>query len=75
MSAPPIIATVKNEAQTSLNEIESKKLLKQAGINALETKLASFAEQHPKVKEIDPNPIYTYNDDAIAIDTRIILES
>lgn len=45
MSIRHIIETVKNEERTALNEIESKELLKQAGINVLETRLATSKQE------------------------------
>jgi acyl-CoA synthetase (NDP forming) len=36
--------------------------------------LSQFVMAHPKIKEIDLNPIFAYPDGAVAVDARVILE-
>jgi acetyl-CoA synthetase (ADP-forming) len=38
-------------------------------------KLSKFVEENPKIKELEMNPIVAYQDGAIAVDARIILEN
>ncbi len=73
----------KKDAAEMIREIKGYPLLagyrgqKPVDVSKLEEfilKLSSFAEQHPEVKEIDLNPIYAYDDGAVAVDARIILE-
>ena len=51
VSTRHIIETVRSEARTSLNEIESKELLKQAGINVLDTRLATSKQEAIKISK------------------------
>jgi len=47
-----------------------------ADLEALERillQLSAFAEEHPEVEEMDLNPIFAYEDDAVAVDARIVL--
>jgi acyl-CoA synthetase (NDP forming) len=47
-----------------------------ADVGALEQlllKLSSFIEAHPKVAEIDLNPVFAYAKGAVAVDARIVL--
>ena len=37
-------------------------------------KVSDFVELNPEVKELDLNPIFAYNDGAVAVDARVILE-
>jgi acyl-CoA synthetase (NDP forming) len=37
-------------------------------------KISSFVDSHPEIKELDLNPIFAYQDGAIAVDARVILE-
>ena len=45
MTTRQIIEKIRSEARASLNEIESKELLKQAGINVLDTRLATSKQE------------------------------
>jgi len=38
------------------------------------TKVSELAQNHPKIKEIDLNPVFSYQNKAIVVDARIILE-
>jgi hypothetical protein len=37
--------------------------------------LSDFVAQTPVVKEIDLNPVYAYDDGALAVDARLILDT
>ena len=37
-------------------------------------KVSALAHQNPSIKEIDLNPVFAYQDGAIAVDARIILK-
>ena len=37
-------------------------------------KVSDFVEQNPEIKELDLNPVIAYNDGAVAVDARIVLE-
>jgi acetyl-CoA synthetase (ADP-forming) len=37
-------------------------------------KVSDFADKNPLVKELDLNPIFAYNNDAVAVDARVVLE-
>lgn len=37
--------------------------------------VSSFVEQSPEIKEMDINPIFAYQDSAVAVDARIVLEN
>jgi acyl-CoA synthetase (NDP forming) len=37
-------------------------------------KVSEFVEKTPEIKELDLNPIFAYNDGAVAVDARVILE-
>lgn len=45
VTMPPIIAKARSESRTLLTEVESKELLKQAGISIIDTRLATSREQ------------------------------
>lgn len=44
-----------------------------AALESLLLKLSAFAEAHPEVSELDLNPVFAYDDGAIAVDARIVL--
>lgn len=47
-----------------------------ADLEALErilVRLSTFAEEHSEIEEMDLNPIFAYEDDAVAVDARIVL--
>ena len=37
-------------------------------------KVSQIVEEKPEIKELDINPIFAYNDGAVAVDARVILE-
>jgi acetyl-CoA synthetase (ADP-forming) len=37
-------------------------------------KVSEFVEKTPEIKELDLNPIFAYQDGAVAVDARVILE-
>ncbi len=47
-----------------------------ADLDALEKlllRLSAFVEAHPEVEELDLNPVFAYEDGAVAVDARIVL--
>jgi acetyl-CoA synthetase (ADP-forming) len=79
-----IIPVNEREAQEMIQEIKGYPLLQgyrgkePANIPALIDlilKLSKFVEENPKIKELEMNPIVAYQDGAIAVDARIILEN
>ena len=44
-----------------------------ARLEQLLLKVSAFVEQHPEVAELDLNPVFAYNDSALAVDARIVL--
>ncbi|MFC1956231.1 acetate--CoA ligase family protein [Chloroflexota bacterium] len=79
-----IVPIYKKDAAEMIREIKGYPLLagyrgqEPVDVSKLEEfllKFSSFAEENPEVKEIDLNPIYAYDDDAVAVDARIILEN
>jgi acetyl-CoA synthetase (ADP-forming) len=79
-----IIPVNEREAQEMIQEIKGYPLLQgyrgkePANIPALVDlilKLSKFVEENPKIKELEMNPIVAYQDGAIAVDARIILEN
>ena len=44
-----------------------------AALEAVLMTLSAFAEAHPEVAELDLNPVFAYNDGAVAVDARIVL--
>jgi acyl-CoA synthetase (NDP forming) len=44
-----------------------------AALEQLLLRVSEFAEQHPEVAELDLNPIFAYNDGALAVDARVVL--
>ncbi len=44
-----------------------------AALEQLLLRVSEFAEQHPEVAELDLNPVFAYNDGALAVDARVIL--
>jgi acyl-CoA synthetase (NDP forming) len=43
-------------------------------LEALILKVSDFIDKNPEIKELDLNPIFAYNDGAVAVDARVILE-
>lgn len=58
----PLLAGYRNQPAVALDRLEEMIL-----------KIADFADANPDVIEIDLNPVLAYNDDAIAVDARVIL--
>ena len=78
-----IVPVRQRDAQEMIQEIKGYPLLQgyrgkePANIPALVEmilKISKFAEENPKVKELELNPIFAYADRAVAVDARIILE-
>ena len=78
-----IVPVSKRDAKEMTREIKGYPILEgyrgqpPASISALEeliVKVSQFVEQNPQIKELDLNPIFAYEDKAIAADARIILE-
>jgi acyl-CoA synthetase (NDP forming) len=44
-----------------------------AALEQLLLRVSEFAEQHPEVAELDLNPVFAYNDGALAVDARVVL--
>jgi len=71
------------DAKKMIDEIKFHKLLegyrqyKPVNKNALIkilSKVSDIAQNHPKIKEMDLNPVFSYPDNALVVDARIILE-
>jgi len=78
-----VIPVTRRDVREMLREIKGYRML--TGYRGLppvdESKLedmllavADFVTQYPMVKELDLNPVIAYNDDAVAVDARILLE-
>ncbi len=78
-----IVPIEKADAIEMIDEIKGKKLLEgyrgqpPADVPYLQdmlVKLSNFVHNTPQVKEIDMNPLFAYEDGAVVVDARIILE-
>ncbi len=78
-----VVPIDKNDAAEMIAEIKGKKLLsgyrgqEPADISYLEdmlVKLSDFVDKTPGIAEIDMNPVFAWNDGAVVVDARIILE-
>jgi len=78
-----IVPVSQRDAQEMIQEIKGYPLLQgyrrkePANIPALVDlilKVSKFVEENPKIKELELNPIFAYEDGAVAVDARIILE-
>ena len=78
-----IVPLAKRDAREMIREIKGYPLLEGyrgqepadvANLEELILKVSSFVEQNPEIKELDLNPIFAYNDGAVAVDARVILE-
>jgi len=78
-----IVPLVKRDAREMIREIKGYPVLegyrgqKPASVPALEDlilKVSEFVERNPQIKELDLNPVFAYEDGAIAVDARIVLE-
>lgn len=79
-----IIPLTERDAVEMIREIKGYQLLQgyrgqePANIPKLEQlilKISQFIEQNPQIKELDLNPIYAYQDGAVVVDARIILNN
>ena len=79
-----IIPLTERDAGEMIREIKGYRLLQgyrgqePANIPKLEQlilKISHFIEQNPQIKELDLNPIYAYQDGAVVVDARIILNN
>jgi len=78
-----LIPIEKRDAAEMIEEIKGKALLngyrgqepanKEALADML-LKVSALVEKTPEIKELDLNPVFAYNDSAIAVDARIVLE-
>lgn len=78
-----VVPIEKADAAEMINEIQGKKLLEgyrgqpPADINYLQdmlVNLSEFVNNTPEIKEIDMNPVFAYENGAVVVDARIILE-
>jgi len=78
-----VIPVKRKDAQEMIQEIKGYPLLQgyrgkePASLTALVEvilKISKFVEQNSQIKELDLNPIFAYQDKAVAVDARIILE-
>jgi acetyl-CoA synthetase (ADP-forming) len=78
-----VIPVKRKDAQEMIQEIKGYPLLqgyrgkKPASITALLEmilKISKFIEENPQIKELDLNPIFAYQNKAVAVDARIVLE-
>lgn len=78
-----IVPVTERDAREMIKEIKGYPILqgyrgqKPANIPALEqliVKVSQFVEENPQIKELDLNPIFAYEDGAVAVDARIVLE-
>jgi len=77
-----IVPLEKKDAREMIKEIKGYPVLEgyrgqeAVNINKLEDmilKISKFVEKNPQIKELDLNPVFAYNDGAVAVDARIIL--
>lgn len=70
------------DAQQMIGEIKGKPILDgvrgqpAADVKALEAailQVSKFVEEHPEVQELDLNPVFAYENGAIAVDARIVI--
>ena len=79
-----IVPATKRDAREMITEIKGYPLLQgyrgqePADIPSLEqliVKVSALVEQYPQIKELDINPLFAYQDSAVAVDARISLEA
>jgi acetate---CoA ligase (ADP-forming) subunit beta len=78
-----LIPIEKRDAEEMIEEIKGKALLKgyrgqepaskEALVDVL-MKVSALVEKTPAIKELDLNPVFAYQDSAVAVDARIIME-
>ena len=78
-----IVPVARTDAREMIREIKGYPMLEgyrgqgPASVSALEElilELSQFVEQNPQIKELDLNPVFAYEDKAVAADARIVLE-
>jgi acyl-CoA synthetase (NDP forming) len=78
-----IVPLTKRDAREMIRDIKGYPVLEgyrgqdPSDVGALEDmilKVSAFVEQNPEIKELDLNPVFAYNDGAVAVDARIVLE-
>ncbi len=79
-----IVPLARRDAAEMITEIKGYPLLEGyrgqepvdvSNLEELLLKVSDFVEQNHEVKELDLNPIFAYNDGAVAVDARVILET
>ncbi len=79
-----IVPVTRKDAGEMIEEIKGYPLLRgyrgqePTDIPTLEqliVKVSEFVEQNPQIRELDLNPVFAYNDGAVAVDARISLEA
>lgn len=77
-----IVPVTRRDAAEMVSEIKGYPLLagfrgqKPASVPALEeliVKVSQFIERNPQIRELDLNPVFAYEDKAIAVDARVVL--
>ncbi|MCK4581536.1 MAG: acetate--CoA ligase family protein, partial [Dehalococcoidia bacterium] len=78
-----IVPVTRTDAREMIREIKGYPMLEgyrgqgPASVSALEeliVELSQFVEQNPQIKELDLNPVFAYEDKAVAADARIVFE-
>ncbi len=78
-----IVPLEREDAREMIREIKGYKLLEGyrgrepvniATLEEILLKVSQFVDNNPEIKEIDLNPIFAYEDGAVAVDARVILE-
>lgn len=79
-----LVPVTRKDAEKMIREIKGYTLLQgyrgqePADIPSLEqliVKVSALVEQYPQIKELDINPLFAYQDSAVAVDARISLEA
>lgn len=79
-----IVPATARDAREMIQEIKGYPLLKGyrgqepadiAFLEKLIVRVSEFIETHPEVEELDLNPIFAYQDGAVAVDARVIVSS
>ena len=78
-----IVPLERDDAREMIREIKGYPLLEgYRGSKGVDTtvleeillKISAFVDNHPDIKELDLNPIFAYEDGAVAVDARVVLE-